>query len=62
MVGAVRRMRGEAADRLLRCAAVFLPAALPRDGRIAFWDPEGGADFTGADGGPFAAELFTGGA
>ncbi|WP_406412668.1 DEAD/DEAH box helicase [Streptomyces halstedii] len=55
-------MRGEAADRLLRCAAVFLPAALPRDGRIAFWDPEGGADFTGGDGGPFAAEPFTGGA
>lgn len=58
----VRRMRGEAGDRLLRCAAVFLPAALPRDGRIAFWDPEGGADFTGADGGPFATEPFTGGA
>lgn len=30
-----------AADRLVRYAAVFLPAALPRDGRIAFWDPEG---------------------
>ncbi|WP_326663435.1 DEAD/DEAH box helicase [Streptomyces sp. NBC_00385] len=27
--------------RLLRCAAVFLPATLPREGRIAFWDPEG---------------------
>nr|WSW69837.1 DEAD/DEAH box helicase [Streptomyces sp. NBC_00995] len=27
--------------RLLRCAAVFLPAVLPREGRIAFWDPEG---------------------
>jgi superfamily II DNA or RNA helicase len=24
-------------------AAVFLPAPLPRDGRIAFWDPEGDA-------------------
>ncbi|MFG2126212.1 DEAD/DEAH box helicase [Streptomyces sp. NPDC048751] len=23
-------------------AAVFLPAPLPRDGRVAFWDPEGG--------------------
>ncbi|MFF5722082.1 DEAD/DEAH box helicase [[Kitasatospora] papulosa] len=34
------------ADRLLRCAAVFLPAALPRDGRVAFWDPGPG---TGAD-------------
>ncbi|WP_406098038.1 DEAD/DEAH box helicase [Streptomyces sp. NBC_01013] len=30
-----------AVGRLLRCAAVFLPAALPREGRIAFWDPEG---------------------
>ncbi|MEW2261839.1 SNF2-related protein [Streptomyces sp. NPDC047853] len=26
----------------LRLAAVFLPARLPRDGRIAFWDPQGG--------------------
>ncbi|OUC94124.1 DEAD/DEAH box helicase [Streptomyces swartbergensis] len=25
----------------LRLPAVFLPAPLPRDGRIAFWDPEG---------------------
>ncbi|MGW1121647.1 DEAD/DEAH box helicase [Streptomyces tanashiensis] len=24
-------------------AAVFLPAALPRDGRVAFWAPDGGA-------------------
>ncbi|MYR42969.1 hypothetical protein GTW67_13265, partial [Streptomyces sp. SID5910] len=24
-----------------RLAAVFLPAPLPRDGRIAFWDPTG---------------------
>ncbi|MFF3175387.1 DEAD/DEAH box helicase [Streptomyces sp. NPDC057900] len=30
-----------AAGRLLRCAAVFLPAPLPREGRVAFWDPEG---------------------
>ncbi|WP_327366766.1 DEAD/DEAH box helicase [Streptomyces sp. NBC_01217] len=30
------------AARLLSCAAVFLPASLPRDGRVAFWDPEGG--------------------
>ncbi|MEV5612368.1 DEAD/DEAH box helicase [Streptomyces sp. NPDC052225] len=29
-------------------AAVFLPAALPREGRVAFWSPEGGA-FPGAD-------------
>ncbi|NED27313.1 ATP-dependent helicase, partial [Streptomyces anulatus] len=27
------------AGRLLRCAAVFLPGPVPRDGRIAFWDP-----------------------
>ncbi|MDT9698200.1 DEAD/DEAH box helicase [Streptomyces sp. P17] len=26
----------------VRLAAVFLPAALPREGRIAFWDPEEG--------------------
>ncbi|MFD0372484.1 DEAD/DEAH box helicase [Streptomyces sp. NPDC127114] len=35
-------------------AAVFLPAALPRDGRVAFWAPDGGilpAARTGADGG-----------
>ncbi|MCX4822328.1 DEAD/DEAH box helicase [Streptomyces sp. NBC_01142] len=23
------------------CAAVFVPAALPREGRVAFWDPDG---------------------
>ncbi|MFE6662099.1 DEAD/DEAH box helicase [Streptomyces sp. NPDC057697] len=28
--------------RLLRCAAVFLPAALPRNGSVAFWAPDGG--------------------
>ncbi|MEU0525711.1 DEAD/DEAH box helicase [Streptomyces niveus] len=26
---------------LARCAAVFLPAGLPREGRVAFWAPEG---------------------
>ncbi|MFI6643653.1 SNF2-related protein [Streptomyces sp. NPDC050504] len=26
---------------LTRCAAVFLPAALPREGRVAFWSPDG---------------------
>ncbi|MET8243802.1 DEAD/DEAH box helicase [Streptomyces sp. NPDC005202] len=31
-----------AADSVsVRLAAVFLPAPLPRDGRIAFWDPDG---------------------
>ncbi|MFF9348518.1 DEAD/DEAH box helicase [Streptomyces sp. NPDC014734] len=29
------------AVRLLGCAAVFLPAPLPRDGQVAFWDPDG---------------------
>ncbi|MFI5816320.1 SNF2-related protein [Streptomyces sp. NPDC051643] len=38
---------GEASPRAdiavpVRLAAVFLPAPLPRDGRIAFWDPDGG--------------------
>ncbi|KMS67858.1 helicase [Streptomyces viridochromogenes] len=33
------RMRGTVPVRL---AAVFLPASLPREGRMAFWDPEGG--------------------
>ncbi|MGN5637263.1 DEAD/DEAH box helicase [Streptomyces sp. AC154] len=33
--------RDAAVGRLLRCAAVFLPAPLPREGRVAFWDPEG---------------------
>ncbi|WP_254879116.1 DEAD/DEAH box helicase [Streptomyces sp. NA04227] len=27
----------------MRLAAVFLPAEVPREGRLAFWDPEGGA-------------------
>ncbi|MEV0490451.1 DEAD/DEAH box helicase [Streptomyces atratus] len=31
-----------ATARFLRCAAVFLPASLPRDGRVAFWDPDDG--------------------
>ncbi|MEU1467813.1 DEAD/DEAH box helicase [Streptomyces sp. NPDC005761] len=33
--------RDAAVGRLLRCAAVFLPASLPREGHLAFWDPEG---------------------
>ncbi|MFJ7491309.1 DEAD/DEAH box helicase [Streptomyces sp. NPDC097727] len=53
------------AARLLSCAAVFLPASLPRDGRIAFWDPDGGplpepgdsADFEDRTPGPTAAEI-----
>ncbi|MFF2728492.1 DEAD/DEAH box helicase [Streptomyces sp. NPDC058008] len=35
------RTRDITADRLLRCPAVFLPSEPPRNGRIAFWDPEG---------------------
>ncbi|MGV9983655.1 SNF2-related protein [Streptomyces olivaceus] len=31
----------------VRFAAVFLPAPLPRDGRVAFWDPEDGPVPTG---------------
>ena len=30
-------------DALVRCAAVFLPAGVPREGRVAFWRPDGGA-------------------
>ncbi|MEV4996411.1 DEAD/DEAH box helicase [Streptomyces niveus] len=30
-----------ASTPLARCAVVFLPAGLPRDGRVAFWAPEG---------------------
>ncbi|MGW0363514.1 DEAD/DEAH box helicase [Streptomyces sp. NPDC002990] len=33
-------MRADA-TALLRHAAVFLPAAVPREGRVAFWSPEG---------------------
>lgn len=31
----------DAPTPLARCAAVFLPAGLPREGRVAFWAPEG---------------------
>ncbi|MFF6775058.1 DEAD/DEAH box helicase [Streptomyces sp. NPDC012637] len=37
-------------------AAVFLPAALPRDGRVAFWAPDGGS----LPGGPPGADGGTG--
>ncbi|MFI6208383.1 DEAD/DEAH box helicase [Streptomyces sp. NPDC051041] len=37
------RAAGESGPAVpVRLAAVFLPAPLPREGRIAFWDPEGG--------------------
>ncbi|KUO15709.1 DEAD/DEAH box helicase [Streptomyces dysideae] len=38
---AVAERTGESVP--VRLAAVFLPAPLPRDGRMAFWDPDGGA-------------------
>ncbi|MBM7438323.1 DEAD/DEAH box helicase [Streptomyces sp. HB132] len=44
-----RQTRDVASDRLLRCAAVFLPAEPPRDGRVAFWDPERTDGPTGPD-------------
>ncbi|MGW1167968.1 SNF2-related protein [Streptomyces sp. NPDC002550] len=35
---------GRAGDQVpVRLASVYLPAPLPREGRIAFWDPEGGS-------------------
>ncbi|MFH8475636.1 DEAD/DEAH box helicase [Streptomyces sp. NPDC018000] len=42
MIAAQHQLDASAA-RLMRCAAVFLPASLPRDGRVAFWDPDGGS-------------------
>ncbi|GAA2566757.1 MULTISPECIES: DEAD/DEAH box helicase [Streptomyces] len=36
------RSEGEPASVPVRLAAVFLPAPLPRQGRIAFWDPDDG--------------------
>ncbi|MEU5093619.1 SNF2-related protein [Streptomyces sp. NPDC020996] len=41
-MGDTATVAGRAGERVpLRLAAVYLPAPLPRDGRIAFWDPEG---------------------
>ncbi|WP_326683644.1 DEAD/DEAH box helicase [Streptomyces microflavus] len=40
--------------RLLRCAAVFLPGQVPREGRIAFWDPHADAEAATAEGASFA--------
>lgn len=49
-----------AVDRLLRRAAVFLPAPLPRDGRMAFWDPEGrGSADAAVDGLPCTTDELT---
>ncbi|MER6985061.1 ATP-dependent helicase, partial [Streptomyces carpinensis] len=38
---AVAETAGAADAVSVRLAAVFLPAPLPREGRIAFWDPAG---------------------
>ncbi|MFE2037389.1 DEAD/DEAH box helicase [Streptomyces scopuliridis] len=54
---------------LARCAAVFLPAGLPREGRVAFWSPDGelpagalgeGGTAPGAAGAPGATGLGPG--
>ncbi|MEU1796754.1 DEAD/DEAH box helicase [Streptomyces californicus] len=45
--GAEGASRSADAARLLRRAALFLPGAVPRDGRIAFWDPDGEDDAPG---------------
>ncbi|MFD4137938.1 DEAD/DEAH box helicase [Streptomyces sp. NPDC058572] len=39
------------AHPLRACAAVFVPAGLPREGRVAFWNPDGGPvpDLVGAE-------------
>ncbi|MFE2281603.1 DEAD/DEAH box helicase [Streptomyces sp. NPDC059454] len=42
----------DGADVPVRLAAVFLPAPLPREGRVAFYDPEGGPDGEGPPGPP----------
>ncbi|WP_327322910.1 DEAD/DEAH box helicase [Streptomyces sp. NBC_01210] len=34
-------MTSDMRQLLHTCAAVFVPAALPREGRVAFWDPDG---------------------
>ncbi|MDI3405278.1 DEAD/DEAH box helicase [Streptomyces cavernicola] len=42
MTQAGERSATAGADPRLRLAAVFLPAPLPREGRLALWHPEGG--------------------
>ncbi|MFD3312261.1 SNF2-related protein [Streptomyces sp. NPDC058694] len=48
-VAQTRAVVGTEPEVSVRLAAVFLPAALPRDGRIAFWDPEGDVPLLGPD-------------
>ncbi|WP_217128436.1 DEAD/DEAH box helicase [Streptomyces sp. AC558_RSS880] len=45
----------DGADVPVRLAAVFLPAPLPREGRVAFYDPEGGPVGEGPPGPPDAS-------
>ncbi|MEU9184218.1 DEAD/DEAH box helicase [Streptomyces sp. NPDC048484] len=47
--GETRADSGTGPEVSARLAAVFLPAALPRGGRIAFWDPEGGTPVPAPD-------------
>ncbi|MFD7768384.1 DEAD/DEAH box helicase [Streptomyces sp. NPDC059787] len=46
-------------DVPVRLAAVFLPAPLPREGRVAFYDPEGGPDGEEPPGPPGASASRT---
>ncbi|MGN9792870.1 DEAD/DEAH box helicase [Streptomyces sp. OZ13] len=48
MGSGTKAVTGTGTAPLRAVAAVFLPAALPRDGRVAFWDPDGRA-LPGAD-------------
>ncbi|MFI5794380.1 DEAD/DEAH box helicase [Streptomyces sp. NPDC051677] len=57
-------MVGEAASAepgavSVRLAAVFLPAPLPREGRVAFWDPSQGPPTLAADADPAGLTEFT---
>ncbi|WP_345961681.1 DEAD/DEAH box helicase [Streptomyces sp. BRB040] len=59
-VAEATRAEGPAASVPVALAAVFLPAPLPREGRIAFWDPDGGPvdavlSGDGSTGGPTGA-------
>ncbi|MFE2335393.1 DEAD/DEAH box helicase [Streptomyces coelicoflavus] len=59
-VAEATRDEGPAASVPVALAAVFLPAPLPREGRIAFWDPDGGPvdgalSGDGSTGGPTGA-------
>ncbi|MFE5598242.1 DEAD/DEAH box helicase [Streptomyces coelicoflavus] len=63
-VAEATRAEGPTASVPVTLAAVFLPAPLPREGRIAFWDPDGGPTGVGevAEAGEAAADQEAGGA